>query len=321
MAAVIHTRAPTRIDLGGGWTDVPPYAEEEGGYVCNVAIDRYATASVTPLERPDAPAELALENLADGILVAAAARRLGVVGVRIQLRNDFPVGAGLGGSSAASVALLTALAPYARVDVPAGAAMAELSRRIETEDLGVAGGRQDHYASVFGGALGLGFSDGPVAVEQIPISATTRAAFESRATIIYTGESRISAETIVAVLEAYRRRSPGVCEALSAMARLAREMRAALAGGDIDGLSLLMAEQWRHQRELHPAIPTPRIDEILLRAREAGATGGKALGASGGGCVVLLAPEERVRGVRAAVAPLGERLDFHLDMDGVRTCP
>ena len=70
MESVKRTRAPTRIDLGGGWTDVPPYAEEQGGYVCNVAIDRYATVTVTPLDQSEAPAEHGFENTADSALVA-----------------------------------------------------------------------------------------------------------------------------------------------------------------------------------------------------------------------------------------------------------
>jgi D-glycero-alpha-D-manno-heptose-7-phosphate kinase len=318
VESVKRTRAPTRIDLGGGWTDVPPYAEEQGGYVCNVAIDRYATVTVTPLDQSEAPAEHGFENTADSALVAAVARRAGARGVRIHLHNDFPVGAGLGGSSAASVALLAALE---RDPVTSGGALAELSRRIETEDLGVAGGRQDHYASVFGGALGLGFSREGVAVERIRFSASAREELESRAMIVYTGESRISGDTIVAVLDAYRARSRGVCDALAAMARLARQMPAALADGDIDTLSALVDEQWHHQRTLHPAIPTPRIDQIIEGAHAAGATGGKALGASGGGCVLILAPRERMDDVRRAVSPLGEPLDFHVDVGGVRACP
>jgi D-glycero-alpha-D-manno-heptose-7-phosphate kinase len=314
---VKHTRAPTRLDLGGGWTDVPPYAEEQGGYVCNVAIDRYATVTVTACDDPSAPAEILVDHATDRALVAAVARHTSARGVRVELHNDFPVGAGLGGSSAATIALLAALA---REPVTSRDALAELGRRIETEDLGIAGGRQDHYAAAHGGALGLAFSR-EVAVECIPLSAETRRAFEARCLVVYTGESRISGDTIVAVLDAYRARERGVCDALAAMARLARSMRDALAAGDLDSLSALVHEQWQHQRVLHPAIPTRRIDEIMKRAYGAGAAGAKALGASGGGCVLILAPEARVANVRHAVAPLGELLHFHVDIEGVRACP
>lgn len=318
MEQVRQTRAPTRLDLGGGWTDVPPYAEEQGGYVCNVAIDRYATVTVTTLGDSRDPAEVVVDATVDRALVTAVARRMNARGVRVQLHNDFPVGAGLGGSSAASVALIAALASG---PMPPRDDVAELSRLIETDDLGVAGGRQDHYAAVHGGPLGLAFSSAPVAVDHIPLSDATRRAFESRCVVVYTGESRISGDTIVAVLDAYRSRDRGVCDALSAMAGIARSMRDSLAAGDLDTLGALVHEQWQHQRVLHPAIPTARIDRIIECGHRAGATGAKALGASGGGCVLLLAPEDRAPEVRRAVASLGELLDFHVDTEGVRACP
>src|ERR1041384_3670990 len=101
-------RAPTRIDFGGGWTDVPPYDAEQGGFVCNVAISRYATVQVSPLAEASATAELVVERKGDRALLAAVARKYDVRGARISLANDFPVAAGLGGSSAASVAAIAA---------------------------------------------------------------------------------------------------------------------------------------------------------------------------------------------------------------------
>src|SRR5512142_1793017 len=138
-------RAPTRIDFGGGWTDVPPYPAEHEGFVCNVAITRYATATVTKGTDDRAVP-----------LVTAALRRAALADVRVDLQSDFPVGAGLGGSSAAGVTLAGALAawrgaPLSRVE------LAERSCTTERSDLGIAGGSQDHYAAAFGGALGLRF--------------------------------------------------------------------------------------------------------------------------------------------------------------------
>lgn len=128
-------RAPTRIDFGGGWTDVPPYPAEHEGFVCNVAITRYATATVTKGTDDRAVP-----------LVTAALRRAALADVRVDLQSDFPVGAGLGGSSAAGVTLAGALAawrgaPLSRVE------LAERSCTTERSDLGIAGGSQDHYAA------------------------------------------------------------------------------------------------------------------------------------------------------------------------------
>ncbi|MDA1080931.1 MAG: hypothetical protein O2973_04505 [Gemmatimonadetes bacterium] len=310
----VIVRAPTRVDLGGGWTDVPPYCDEQGGFVCNVAINRYATATVRADEtyRPDAAAGAPTST---DPLVAAALRRAGVSGVRVELTSDFPVSSGLGGSSAASAAVLGALDRWRGVEHDR-AAIAEAGRSIEVEEMRIAGGRQDHYAATYGGALALTFTEA-VAVNRIPVSSETAAEFERRGILVYTGESRVSGSTIHAVIDAYRDRDPRVRGALLAMKTLAAGMAEMLESGDIDTLGAMIAEHWLHQRELHPSIPTARIDEIVMRAHGAGACGAKAMGASGGGCVFVLSAADNVDAVRAAVVPLGEIVPFAIDHHGL----
>lgn len=322
MSHTVIARAPVRIDFGGGWTDVPPYSDEMGGFVCNLAITRYATAIVNEgaAARRASTTDATASRAADDRIVDAARRRLGVRDVRVVVRSDFPVGAGLGGSSAAGVATLAALANYAGRDL-AGVTLAELSREIEIEDLGIAGGRQDHYAAVFGGALGLRLDAAGVHVQRIPLTPALRSAIEHRCLVIYTGQSRISGGTIIAVLDAYRARTARVVNALARSRELAQQMAVVLGAGDLDGLAGLVAEQWVHQRSLHPDIPTPRIDAIIEKASAAGALGAKALGASGGGCVLVIAAADRVDSVREAITPLGELLSFGVDEHGVTLCP
>src|SRR5262245_14169353 len=287
-----------------------------GGFVCNLAIARYATVTVT---RGGSAPEHREEHLGDRSIVDAAARRFGMTDVWLQVQSDFPVSAGLGGSSAIGVAAVAALAAL-RGEKMTPTAMAELSREIETSDLGIAGGRQDHYSAAYGGALGLRFSAAKTDVRVIPLSTHVRADLERRCIIVYTGQSRISADTITAVLDAYRNRDAGVLSALQHMRELAVRMADTLGAGDVDMLAELVGEQWTHQRALHPAIPTPRIDEIIARAYDAGALGAKALGASGGGCVLLIARADRVEQVRDSVGDLGEILSFKVAMDGVERC-
>lgn len=312
----IVTRAPTRIDFGGGWTDVPPYADEVGGFVCNLAITRYANVTVS---RGGADADRSDEFFGDRSIAAAALRRFRMTDASVSVKSDFPLGAGLGGSSAVGVAAVAALAA-ARGEKMSPTALAELSREIEISDLGVPGGRQDHYAAAYGGALGLRFSAGKVDVRSIPLASRTRTELERRCMIIYTGQSRISGETITAVMGAYKQRDPNVLESLKRMRETAEQMPDALASGNVDALGALVAEQWKHQRSLHPAIPTPAIDDILARASDAGAVGGKALGASGGGCVLVIARANKVDQVRAAIESLGEMLSFKIDLTGVERC-
>jgi D-glycero-alpha-D-manno-heptose-7-phosphate kinase len=312
------TRARTRIDFGGGWTDVPPYSNEVGGFVCNVAITRYATVSISPSNNGTANETT---SAGDRAIVTAAARRfrLQAQDVDISVTSDFPIGAGLGGSSAVGVATCAAFAAMRRQSM-SPSAIAELSREIEIGDLGVPGGRQDHYAAAYGGALGLRFSAKGVDVNEIRLSTKVRSEIERRCLIVYTGQSRISGETINAVLDAYARRESNVMTALAKMRSNAEQMADALARGHFEWLAALVDEQWSYQRSLHPAIPTPRIDEIIEKARAAGAIGSKALGASGGGCVLVIAGEHRVDSVRDAVAPLGELLSFKIADNGVERC-
>lgn len=309
MSRSISTKAPTRIDLGGGWTDVPPYCIREGGFVCNVAINRYATATIS-----DAPQATAGPTK-DDKLIDAAVRRAALRDVHVSITSDYPVGAGLGGSSAASAALLGALRAWRGIDwdLPA---IAEEGRVIEVEDLGVAGGRQDHYAATHGGALGLRFTD-TVDVNRIALNDAAKAALERRALIVYTGESRISGDTITAVTEGYLARDRRVLTSLARMRDLAEQMASELAAGDIDDLAEMVGEHWEFQRNLHSAIPTPLIDEIIRVARKSGAIGAKALGASGGGCVLILTQDEALAKVRRVVEPLGTLLPFEISPGGL----
>lgn len=302
--------APTRLDFGGGWTDVPPYPEERGGFVCSLAIERRATVTLRAPGAADSDAE------PPAPLLLAALRRAGLTPLQASVHSDFPVGAGLGGSSAAGVAMAAALAAW-RNEPLAPATLAEDSRAVEVEELHVAGGRQDHYASAYGGALGLGFA-ADVTVSPIPLEPAHITALEARCLVYYTGESRISGTSITAVLNQYAEKVPRIVFALDRMAALARLMATALAAGDLDALGALVGEHWVHQRTLHPAITTPRIDTLISKALSVGALGGKPLGASGGGCVLLLAPADAVQEVAATADQFAERLPFRVAREGVR---
>jgi len=298
MAALV-ARAPARLDFGGGWTDVPPYSEERGGCVCNVAIELHAMATV--VEASGAPEFAGADaNSPDNALARAATRRAAMPDVHVKVVAEYPLGAGLGGSSAAGVAVLGALAAW-RGEPISESCLAEESRRLEVEDLGIAGGRQDHYAAAMGGALGLWF-DSEVRTRRIPLTEHAIEALNARCIVAYTGQSRISSNTITAVMDAYRAREPRVLGALDRLRDLAGDMVAALESADLDSLGRLVGEHWVHQRRLHPAIPTPLIDNVLADATAAGALGGKALGASGGGCVLAIAAEGREEAVRRAMS-------------------
>ncbi len=305
---MLRATAPTRLDFGGGWTDVPPYPQDRGGFVCNLAIERRAVVTLSERAVPHGAEPLPL--------VRASLAHAALDQLHGTIHSDFPVGAGLGGSSAAGVALVAATAAWRGLSLEP-AELAETSRQIEVERLGIAGGRQDHYAAAFGGALGLEFGD-TVTVHPIALTADTIHALEVRCLVYYTGESRISGETIRAVLDGYTARTPAVVFALDRMAALARLMAVALTHGDLDSLGALVGEHWVHQRSLHPGITTPRIEALVSAAAAAGALGAKPLGASGGGCVAIVAPADRVEAVHLAAVELAERLPFTVATTGVQ---
>ena len=267
-------------------------------------------SSATPRASRTFPAD------GQGALARAALRRAGVGSVHLALRNDFPFGAGLGGSSAAGVALAAALAHWCG-ETPDPVALAVRSRALEVDELRVAGGFQDHYAAALGGALDLTFDD-QVTARHIPMSPSLVAELERRCIVAFTGRSRLSGETITAVLDGYRDRLPRVTFALARMKVLARQMIDALERESVDDLAALVGEHWQHQRALHPAITTPEIESLMALALGAGALGGKAMGASGGGCVLLIAAADRGNELRAAVSRVAEIIPFTVDMQGVR---
>jgi D-glycero-alpha-D-manno-heptose-7-phosphate kinase len=194
--------------------------------------------------------------------------------------------------------------------------LAELSRLVEVEELGIAGGRQDHYAAAIGGALGLSFTD-KVRVERIAIPETMRVQMEQRMALVYTGVSRLSADTINVVLREYRQRVPRVVTALERMAVLAKQMGDALRGGRLDTLAGLVDEHWRFQRSLHPTITTPRIEALEAAVRRQGGRGVKALGASGGGCVILFDCPDVNSVVASMGPPLAKVIPWRLAQQGV----
>jgi len=298
--------APARVDLAGGWTDVPPYTTEVGGSVCNIAIDMRALATVTtspPAAPPTDP------------LPRAACHRAGEPAVHISLESAIPIGSGLGGSSAAGVALAAALAAHGGRTLTAQE-LAELSRSTEADTMGLAGGCQDHFAAAFGGALLLECRE-TTSVLPVTMSEACTVEFERCATIAYTGASRMSSTTITAVLDAWRDREMQTCNALQVMAALAPLMAAALSAGDIEELGRLLTRQWEAQRSLHHTITTPAIDQIVIETSKAGALGTKALGASGGGCVLVIARGDRVEAVRQALARRASILPLRVSRSGV----
>jgi D-glycero-alpha-D-manno-heptose-7-phosphate kinase len=339
----IRARAPIRLDLVGGWTDVPPFSAREGGAVVNLAINRYCYVTVRPREGgiffysadydrraeaervADLPTGGGLELLRASAIVAfqeavQAEDRPGE-GLDLFVRCEIPPGSGTGSSASVGVAVAGALATF--FGRPLSAHEAALQAiRAEREVLRIAGGTQDQYAAAYGGANYMTFLDPAASISPLRLTPAIVAELEKRLVLAYTGVSRVSGDIVSKVMGAYESGTPRTVDALRTMRRLADDVKVALLGGDMDRLGEALVENWRCQKDLHPSVTSAAIDDLYQRAVEAGAMGGKALGAGGGGCLLFLAQPDREHQVRRVLAEAGAQvLEFGLEWNGLQVWP
>ena len=280
-----HARAPLRIDLAGGWSDVPAFADAEGGAVVNVAIGKFVRAS-----------------LADG---------------QVSFRHDVSA-SGLGSSACEHVLEAALRNPDADLDEIAEAAYAAESAA------GVAGGRQDQYAACYGGLNYMTFRSaaspgGPVGIERLTMPETHLAALEKRLVLADSGVARLSGAIHDAVWSAYARHDNEVTGALFALKHAGKAMRDAIAGSDFGGIRQVMNENWLQQKRLHPSITNDTLESIFALAMKSGASAGKACGAGGGGAIVFYASSEGdAISLRRALAAAGITvIDVAFDFEGL----
>lgn len=297
----IRTRTPLRISFAGGGTDVAPFPALEGGCVLSATINRFAYGSLEPrtdrlvtIESVDfkANAEMSLDEeiLCDGNLdlIKAAVRRFGREGTEgydLVLRSNAPPGSGLGASSTMMVALTGLLARHYAREL-SDYEIAHLAHIIERDDLGIAGGMQDHYAATFGGFNFIEFTD-RVIVNPLRIRDEISHELEFSLLLCFTGITRDSAW----IIEDQSRRAEGqvkdTVEGLRAQKELAVAMKAALLTGALRDFGELLGEAWIQKKRMSPLITNSWIDELYDLALCKGAIGGKITGAGGGGYILL----------------------------------
>jgi len=333
MSETTRARAPVRVDFAGGWTDVPPFSAEVGGYVVNGAITRYAYASLMPtragdyrLESGDYESYFEARDIRkleyDGnldLLKAAVKRMNRDVGAHLLTRSDAPPGSGTGSSASMGVALV-GLLNATQGNGMTREEIAALANKLEIEELRIQGGKQDQYAAAIGGISFMGFRDPEVTVEPLRPSADFLCELEKHLLLIYTGKSRLSGDIISRVMGAYRRDDPQVKSALTNLCQAALDMKQAFLEEDIACLGEVLDFNWENQKRLYPEMTTPKIEALFSVARPEGLLGGKACGAGGGGCILLLCDADREHHVRRAVTDLGGiPIDFNFDHEGLRT--
>jgi D-glycero-alpha-D-manno-heptose-7-phosphate kinase len=329
-ALTARAAAPVRLDLAGGWTDVPPYSARTGGVVVSAAVELFAHAEVTPrpqgyrLVAQDLGQELELAHPAelagnDMPLLRAGLRMLPPGPCSLVTRADAPPGSGLGSSGAMDVALVAALSA-ARGESPDIRALADLACRLEGVEAGIPGGRQDQFVAAYGGFLRLEFHDPDAVVDRLALDPAVADALERRMVLCYTGASRFSGGTIGRVMAAYERGDPTIAGALDGMREVAEQMPDALRSGDLARVGALLSANWRLQQALDPGMRTPEMARLERAMADAGVLGGKAAGSGAGGSMFFLGPDDPASAV-AAARELGMRiLPVRWAATGVRPC-
>jgi len=321
----VVARAPGRVSLAGGGTDLPVYYERHGGAVVSLAITRGATATITDrvsgleLASPDHDVRelITPEKYARRMrhpflsrefvtLHKAVAWHFGLDHARLATSSEIPAGGGLGASAAVCVALVTAAASHVG-DTMDHWRIAQTAARIEMTVLRRPCGKQDPFVSAFGGINMIEFlRDGTTTVTPVRISPETRRALESHLLLFTNGARRNSAVPLAEL--ARRIPSDGQTSlALSELRETAYLMRTALERGDIATIGALVDRGWRAKRQLHGHVTTAEVDRAYALARRTGAFGGKLCGGGMGGALLLVAPPERQPEIRQVLASQGWR--------------
>jgi D-glycero-alpha-D-manno-heptose-7-phosphate kinase len=294
--SVIFTRAPLRISLGGGGTDLPSYYSEHGGFLVSGAIDKYIFMLIhTVFQRrykmkySDTEDVATIDEIRHPILRETLARHWRGDPIEISVVADVPAGTGMGSSGAFTVALMKGLA-HARRTSATQAWLAEAACEIEIEVLKEPCGKQDQYVAAHGGICAYTFNpDGTVEVEPLELSTTTLRQLRENMLLFYTGESRSASVTLGDQNERTKAGDTEMLENLHRTKEMGRRSRDLLVDGDLFAYGELMHEHWMNKRKRSPGMASDGIDELYTLARRSGVVGGKLVGAGGGGFLLLYA--------------------------------
>lgn len=307
---MIHrSKAPLRIGLAGGGTDVAPYSDLYGGAILNATISLYAYATIQPSDSQS----IVLETLDRGEqetydwqeklpingkldLLKGVYNRVqkdyGIPrqGFRLSTFVDAPAGSGLGTSSTLVVAILGAFAEMLRL--PLGEYdIARYACEIERQDLGLAGGKQDQYAATFGGVNFMEFYAGnKVIVNPLRVKEQYLYELENNLLLYYTSTSRESAEIIKKQSRNVTDKKEKSIEAMHQLKQQAQMMKEAILLGRLHEIGEILDFGFEQKRKMADGISNPLMEEIYATARQAGATGGKISGAGGGGFMIFYCP-------------------------------
>ena len=333
---IIRSKAPLRLGLAGGGSDVSPYSDLYGGIILNATINLYAYCTIEETSNDAIEVEsydgecfdnypLTNELEIDGkasLLKGCYNRimrdfKLPLRACKITTYNDAPAGSGLGTSSTMVVAILKAFVEW--YSLPLGDyEIARLAYEIERKDLQLSGGKQDQYAAAFGGFNYMEFlKDDMVIVNPLKVKRWILDELEASIVLYFTGRSRSSAAIID---EQKKNTSSGNTRSIEAMHRIkqgAIDMKLAVLKGDMKEFARILGQGWEDKKKMAEAITNPVIEEAFTVATKAGALAGKVSGAGGGGFIMFFVDPTKKKAVIDALKNLdGLTMNFNFTDGG-----
>lgn len=304
---MILSRTPLRVSFAGGGSDLPSYYTKHGGAVLSTTIDKYIYIAVHRYFYPNQSllkySKTELVNNNDEIqhpLFRECMKLVNVSGLDISSMADIPAGTGLGSSSAFTVSLLNVLHAYKHEAVSAEY-LASTACEIEINRLGDPIGKQDQYAAAYGGLNFIRFNyDGSVDVQKIVMDPAVKAQLERNLILLYTG-TKHSASAILKEQGKEMQRLDKQ-QVMHKMVDMAYELKDVLEHNQIDDFGRILNEGWLLKRSLANSISNPLVDNLYDQGMEAGALGGKLLGAGGAGFVLFYCPEDKQSAFRTKMS-------------------
>ena len=335
----IRSKAPLRLGLAGGGSDVSPYSDIYGGLILNATINLYAHCTIEEtnsekIEIYAADLDQYLEyNLQDTLPIDGKLdlhkgvynRIIKDFGVqpkafKITTYSDAPAGSGLGSSSTMVVCILQAFVEW--YNLPLGDyELARLAYEIERIDIGLSGGKQDQYAAAFGGFNYMEFlQDDHVIVNPLRIKPWVVEELESSLLLFFTGASRSSAKIIDEQKKNTREKNATAIEAMHQIKQSAIDMKTAILHGDINSFASILGKAWEEKKKMAQSITNPTIQEAFDKALNAGAIAGKVSGAGGGGFIMFVVEPTKRKNVERARSTLdGRVVEFQFSDKGTQS--
>lgn len=323
---MIISRAPVRISLGGGGTDLKSYYSKYGGFLIAGAIDKYIFISANKRFYDSIRLSYSQTEIVDNVAdikhrIFQAALKLVNIDRGIELVSvaDVPANCGLGTSSSFTVSLLNGLHAY-KGEFVTQKQLAEEACHIEIDVLQEPIGKQDQYIAAFGGITCLTFEkNGDVLVEALKISDEALDQMESNIALFYTGIERSASEILAEQDEKSKKDDPKVIENLHKIKEIGLQTRKALESGNVDEFGELLHVHWETKRKRSQKMSDPFIDECYDVARKNGALGGKLIGAGGGGFFMFYCRNSDRPKLSRAMKNMGLKpMRFRFDFEGAK---